>query len=126
LISSGSAILINNVFENFKVYPIEKRYGLSSFYTDSTTFSVVKEVHQAMRQLIYIKSLKLVTIGTGTSSYSYPAVFQSLDTLEFLNSLWGLGTGEEKGCRTRPPEPVFVNVYGDQESIPRNRFRQPM
>jgi len=23
-------------------------------------------------------------------------------------------------------EPVFVNVYGGQESIPRNRFRQPM
>jgi hypothetical protein len=24
------------------------------------------------------------------------------------------------------PEPVFVNVYGAQESIPRNRFRQPI
>jgi hypothetical protein len=24
------------------------------------------------------------------------------------------------------PEPVFVNVYGAQESIPRNRFRQLM
>jgi hypothetical protein len=24
------------------------------------------------------------------------------------------------------PEPVFVNVYGAQDSIPRNRFRQPM
>jgi hypothetical protein len=24
------------------------------------------------------------------------------------------------------PEPVFVNVYGAQESIPRNRFRRPM
>ncbi len=23
-------------------------------------------------------------------------------------------------------EPVFVNVYGAQESIPRNRIRQPM
>ncbi len=29
-------------------------------------------------------------------------------------------------CRTGPPEPVFVNNYGAQESIPRNRFRQPM
>ncbi len=29
-------------------------------------------------------------------------------------------------CRTWPPEPVFVKVYGAQESIPRNRFRQPM
>jgi hypothetical protein len=25
-----------------------------------------------------------------------------------------------------PAEPVFVIVYGAQESIPRNRFRQPM
>ncbi len=25
-----------------------------------------------------------------------------------------------------PPEPVFLNVYGAQESIPRNEFRQPM
>ncbi len=23
-------------------------------------------------------------------------------------------------------EPVFLNFYGDQESIPRNEFRQPM
>ncbi len=23
-------------------------------------------------------------------------------------------------------EPVFLNVYGDQESIPRNEIRQPM
>ncbi len=24
------------------------------------------------------------------------------------------------------PEPVFLNVYGALESIPRNEFRQPM
>jgi hypothetical protein len=24
------------------------------------------------------------------------------------------------------PKPVFLNVYGAQESIPRNEFRQPM
>jgi hypothetical protein len=24
------------------------------------------------------------------------------------------------------PEPVFLKVYGAQESIPRNEFRQPM
>jgi hypothetical protein len=24
------------------------------------------------------------------------------------------------------PEPVFLNVYGAQESIPKNEFRQPM
>jgi hypothetical protein len=24
------------------------------------------------------------------------------------------------------PEPVFLNVYGAQESIPRNEFRQPI
>jgi hypothetical protein len=26
----------------------------------------------------------------------------------------------------KSPEPVFLNVYGAQESIPRNEFRQPM
>ncbi len=30
--------------------------------------------------------------------------------LEFLKSLWGLGTEEEEGYRTGPPEPVFANV----------------
>jgi hypothetical protein len=30
-------------------------------------------------------------------------------------------------CKPRDsPEPVFLNVYGAQESIPRNKFRQPM
>ncbi len=24
------------------------------------------------------------------------------------------------------PEPVFLNVYGAQESIPRNEYRKPM
>ncbi len=28
--------------------------------------------------------------------------------------------------RTHPPEPVFLNVYGAQKSIPRDQFRQPM
>ncbi len=28
--------------------------------------------------------------------------------------------------RLKISEPVFVHVYGSQESIPRNRFRQPM
>jgi hypothetical protein len=50
----------------------------------------------------------------------------------------GLGTGG-RGGRIIPrinvfqvhieavyTEPVFLNVYGAQESIPRNEFRQPM
>ncbi len=32
----------------------------------------------------------------------------------------------DKSFWTYSTEPVYVNVYGDQESIPRNRFRQPM
>jgi hypothetical protein len=28
--------------------------------------------------------------------------------------------------QARRTEPVFLNVYGAQESIPRNEFRQPM
>jgi hypothetical protein len=40
--------------------------------------------------------------------------------------------GREDQDRTRTvywaktPEPVFLNVSGAQESIPRNEFRQPM
>ncbi len=26
----------------------------------------------------------------------------------------------------KPPQPEFLNVYGAQESIPRNELRQPM
>jgi hypothetical protein len=29
-------------------------------------------------------------------------------------------------CEHPLPEPVFLNVYGAQESIPRNEFRQPI
>jgi hypothetical protein len=29
-------------------------------------------------------------------------------------------------CALSLIEPVFLNVYGAQESIPRNEFRQPM
>ncbi len=47
-------------------------------------------------------------------------------TLEFLKSQGGQGTEEEKGYRTCPPEPEFLNIDGAQESISRNRFRQPM
>ncbi len=32
----------------------------------------------------------------------------------------------ERRYRTGPPEPVFLNFYEAQESIPRNEFRQPM
>ena len=37
-----------------------------------------------------------------------------------------LGGGGEGGGSGGISEPVFVKVYGAQESIPRNRFRQPM
>jgi hypothetical protein len=46
--------------------------------------------------------------------------------LEFLKSLWGLGTEEELGYRTGPPEPILLNVYVDQALIPKNEFRHPM
>jgi hypothetical protein len=36
------------------------------------------------------------------------------------------GVGEGGGAICPTPEPVFLNVYGAQESIPRNEFRQPM
>jgi hypothetical protein len=31
-----------------------------------------------------------------------------------------------RGSMNLATEPVFLNVYGAQESIPRNQFRQPM
>ncbi len=37
-----------------------------------------------------------------------------------------LAEEEERGGAVPTTEPVFANVYGAQESIPRNRFRQPM
>jgi hypothetical protein len=54
--------------------------------------------------------------------------------MEFLNNLWGLGTARLHGPAElilgidswALSEPVFLNVYGAQESIPRNEFRQPM
>jgi hypothetical protein len=29
-------------------------------------------------------------------------------------------------CNVAVPEPIFLNIYGAQESIPSNEFRQPM
>jgi hypothetical protein len=37
-----------------------------------------------------------------------------------------LGEGEGTEGSVISAEPVFLNVYGAQESIPRNEFRQPM
>ncbi len=34
-------------------------------------------------------------------------------------------TGSRAAAAQLPPEPVFSNVYGAPESIPRNEFRQP-
>jgi hypothetical protein len=44
-----------------------------------------------------------------------------------LAKVWTLGKVERLGIeRTSPTELVFLNVYGAQELIPRNEFRQPM
>ncbi len=37
-----------------------------------------------------------------------------------------LPAGQLAGFHHLQQEPVFLNVYGAQESIPRNEFRQPM
>ncbi len=42
------------------------------------------------------------------------------------NSFSAIGTGARILERNGPPEPVFLNVYGAQESIPRHQLRQPM
>ena len=51
---------------------------------------------------------------------------KSATELEFLKSLWGLGTEEEDDYRTGTPELVYLNLYGAQESMPRHQLRQPM
>jgi hypothetical protein len=39
---------------------------------------------------------------------------------------WSLSTGINSRPQTIKAEPVFLNVYGAQESIPKKEFRQPM
>jgi hypothetical protein len=46
-----------------------------------------------------------------------------------LHKFWKLAhrfTIDGIGCKAFCSEPVFLNVYGAQESIPRYEFRQPM
>ncbi len=45
-----------------------------------------------------------------------------------LSRHWGgqQGTVGQGPADIQRPEPVFLNVYGAQESIPMNGFRQPM
>jgi hypothetical protein len=38
----------------------------------------------------------------------------------------GQGVTVMGGGQVEASEPVFLNVYGAQESIPRNKFRQPL
>jgi hypothetical protein len=38
----------------------------------------------------------------------------------------GQGVTVMGGGKVEASEPVFLNVYGAQESIPRNKFRQPL
>ncbi len=45
---------------------------------------------------------------------------------DLQNRMTGGGSEAKLSCFLLDPEPVFVNVYRAQESIPRNRFRQPM
>jgi hypothetical protein len=42
--------------------------------------------------------------------------------LHFMDNQWG----KEVVCIEKYPELVFLNPYGDQESMPRHQFRQPM
>ncbi len=47
--------------------------------------------------------------------------------IDFCAGIFEQSMGQELSRnRVLEPEPVFLNVYGAQESIPRNEFRQPM
>jgi hypothetical protein len=56
----------------------------------------------------------------GSSALS-PTYTQKKTTLEIQEAMATFGRKQEEES-----EPVFLNVYGAQESIPRNKFRQPM
>jgi hypothetical protein len=65
-------------------------------------------------------------------------VFFNLNPVHFTNQVKNLFQDSAKTSARRKdgeelskdsvvdPEPVFLNVYGATESIPRNEFRQPM
>ncbi len=57
---------------------------------------------------------------TGSALALQPTHFRAVERLIGLSVDWRISTIRFG------PEPVFVNVYGAQEPIPRNRFRQPM
>jgi hypothetical protein len=57
------------------------------------------------RQQFPVKELKISELlSQGVCGKNTPT------ELEFLKSLWGLGTEEELGFRIVPPEPVFVDL----------------
>ncbi len=43
-----------------------------------------------------------------------------------INKIYNKANDLRKSMYAYSPEPVFLNFYGAQESILRNRFRQPM
>ncbi len=46
--------------------------------------------------------------------------------INIVSSASGVKEGGGGDMNVSSAEPVFLNVYGAQESIPRNEFRQPM
>ncbi len=75
----------------------------------------------------------LATQQLGSSPTSFPLYLPSASCLSLSVFLCvagrakGMkGEGEPNHTTARKPEPVFLNVYGAQESIPRNEFHQPM
>jgi hypothetical protein len=56
---------------------------------------------------------------------SYAPLRTSLLTLGRAGKSGEIGQLDLSIC-SAIPEPVFLNVYGAQEWIPRNEFRQPM
>jgi hypothetical protein len=55
-------------------------------------------------------------------SHLWSVVYSLLPTVRMCQSLRLI----QDTYTDKKSEPVFLNVYGAQESIPRNEFRQPM
>jgi hypothetical protein len=65
----------------------------------------------------------LCSLATQFQTRILESIPRPIAELEFLKSLWGLGTEEEEGYRTGPPA---ARLHRLAEFIPWNRFRGPI
>jgi hypothetical protein len=88
----------------------------SELKTDRHNRLIQKSELDINRLYLPIQSEDRIGIGRSINQTFRPPLL--LPNVPQTREVWARGGGW--------PEPEFVNVYGALESIPRNRFRQPM